>query len=538
MKPLRSTILIVLSSALLVLPYHFDFLGFLAFFAFIPYFFVIRGKSPSRSLKYSFLFGLLFFAALGYWINYVNTIGFCLLTAYLALYFAVFGYYAAVFLNFSREGTPARLWSLRPVFFISAFWVLMEYVRGWMIGGLPWALLGYSQWRNIPFIQIADCIGAHGISFFVLAINVLLFKLLESFFPGTKHGGFPLLDTAPPNRYRFKLARPLFGIFVVFFGYGFFSLHRCDVFYRNVSIPMIGLRVSVLQGNIPQDQKWDNRIKSIIFEKYKRLALMAASEQPDLIVWPETSFPGYLEEEPVMAVRLRNLIRQGRSASLVGAPTLGDLEEGLKFYNSAIFYGAAGEELGRYRKVHLVPFGEYIPWDQALGFLRNFFAIGHFSPGREKTILKLNLRSSNVTANFGVLICFEDIFPGLVRDFCKGGADFIVNITNDAWFGDTAAPYQHAAASVFRAVENRVNVIRATNTGFSCFISPEGRILSSVHDKNGREIMVTGHRTQNLVLRRTPSFYTRFGDIFLWVVLAIVLLAFIERSKQNKYTRL
>jgi apolipoprotein N-acyltransferase len=218
----------------------------------------------------------------------------------------------------------------------------------------------------------------------------------------------------------------------------------------------------------------------------------------------------------------------------VGAPTVGDIEtEDVKFYNSAVLFGPDGEERTRYHKTHLVPFGEYIPLEPLFGILRNFVQIGRFSPGHEKTIFVLPSTSQkpHFKARFGVLVCYEDIFPGLVRDFCRGGADFMINMTNDAWFGKTTAPYQHAQASVFRAVENRVNVIRSANTGYSCFISPEGRILGAVEDK-GEPIFVSGHHTMEILLRKNTSIFTRYGDLFLVLVAGLCFLAYRDRPGQ------
>jgi len=141
----------------------------------------------------------------------------------------------------------------------------------------------------------------------------------------------------------------------------------------------------------------------------------------------------------------------------------------------------------------------------------------------------------NIKAKFAALICYEDIFPGLVRDFCNEGADFLVNMTNDAWLGRSSAPYQHAQASVFRAVENRVNVVRATNTGLSCFILPEGKIADSVKE-NGREIFVTGHKGYDLILRKEKSFYTRFGDVFVQLCFILCFIAYKQYSKRRVYT--
>ena len=513
LRRLREFLLILISAILLVLPFHFGELWILSFFAFVPYFCALENKSAIDAAVLSFIFGFVFYVCLGYWLTLVNVIAFLVMAAYLSLYFAAFGMAAASFQK-----------SARSILFIPAFWVVMEYLRGWILSGIPWALLAHSQWKNIPFIQIADVTGVWGVSFFVMMVNFILFRLLSAVRSREKGSIAFLLGV-------------LGAVLILVMVYGTITLRSRDAFYKSPK-EKARLRVSVIQGNIPQDQKWNAKIKGIIFEKYKRLTLMAAVEKSDLIVWPETSFPGYIEDEPILASQLRSLVRQSRTDVLVGAPTLGDIEKGLRFYNSAILYGPDGEEKKRYHKVHLVPFGEFVPFQPLFGFIRNFFPIGHFSAGSEKTLFILESRYQKIPikARFSTLICYEDIFPGLVRDFCKGGADFLINMTNDAWFGKTTAPYQHAQASVFRAVENRVNVVRATNTGYSCFISPEGRILARVED-DGREIFVTGHKGHDLILRRTPSFYTRFGDVFMLFVVFLCFLAYRERAKHQTYSR-
>ncbi len=530
LRRFRGFSFIFLSSVLLVLPFHFGGLWFLAFIAFIPYFFVLTKQSTGEAFQSSFLFGFLFFAFLGYWLTLVNVLGFILLVAYLALYFAFFGMVSVYFLKSSQK-------SIRPLFFIPAFWVVAEYLRGWIISGLPWALLGYSQWRNTVFIQIADITGVWGVSYVVLLINLLIFKLIEPLFAGKPSGQAKAESGGEQNRRLAATFGVLVGVIFLVSVYGMLQLSLRDAFYKSPK-EKAQIRVSVIQGNIPQEQKWDVKIKNIIFEKYKRLTFMSAIEKSDLIVWPETSFPGYLEDEPIMSAQLRSVIRQSRTEVLVGAPTMGDMDLGLRFYNSAILFNSAGEEKKRYHKMHLVPFGEYVPYEPVLGIIRNFVHIGRFSPGEEKTIFETTTRyqKTNIKVKYGVLICFEDIFPGPVRGFCKKGADFMINMTNDAWFGKTAAPYQHAAASIFRAVENRINVVRATNTGYSCFISPEGRILNQVED-NGEPIFVTGHKGQDIILRKTASFYTRFGDVFMLLVLFLCFLAYKEKTKHTPYSQ-
>ncbi len=517
MRRLKEGFLIALSAALLVLPYHWAGLWFLAGFAFIPYFFAVFGKTSSESFKAAYFFGFLFFAALGYWLTLVNVPGYLALVIYLALYFGIFGLLSASFLSPSGN--------FKNIVFIAAIWTALEYLRGWLFGGFPWALLSYSQWQNIYFIQAADIIGAYGVSFLVMIVNLLGFYWLKEL-------------TGKKRRIGVLSVFLMVGLLAPYL-YGWLVLRNADRKGQSGLGTSRRFRVSVVQGNIPQDQKWNSRIKTIIFEKYKRLTFMAALEKADLIVWPETAFPGYLEDEPVMAAALRNMARQSKTDVLVGAPTMGNLEEGLKFFNSAILYGSSGEEKKRYSKMHLVPFGEYVPFEPLIGSLRNFVAIGHFSPGNEQTIFVSESRAGKipVKARFGVLICYEDIFPGFVRGFSSQGVDFLVNITNDAWFGKSSAPYQHAAASVFRAVENRVPVIRAANTGLSCFISPEGRVLASVEDK-GSEIFVTGQKTYELVLKKSSSFYMRFGDLFMPLTFLLCYWAYRERKKQAGYSQI
>ena len=273
-----------------------------------------------------------------------------------------------------------------------------------------------------------------------------------------------------------------------------------------------------MQGNIPQHRKWDLNFRDEIMDRYEMLSREASKDSPDLIIWPETSAPGYLPDEADIFWRIRDLVRDLEVPILLGAPTLDD--EGIRFYNSAILMSKKGKTIQQHDKLHRVPFGEYIPFERYLNWLRDLIPIeiGDFSRGTEFTIFSLQEKP----VKFGVLICFEDIFPGLVRRFVKKGSRIIVNITNDAWFMKTSAPYQHAQASVFRAIENRVNVIRSANTGLSCFITPEGEITKRV-EQYGEPIFIAGFETESIFTpnqyRETP--YTRFGDIFAFLSIFI-----------------
>ncbi len=208
---------------------------------------------------------------------------------------------------------------------------------------------------------------------------------------------------------------------------------------------------------------------------------------------------------------------------------------GARYFNSAYFLDRTGRQIGRYDKIHLVPFGEYVPFRNILSFVERFAPspIGDFSPGSEYKVFGFFVESSAMEKTAGwrmlkkarcsVLICFEDIFPGLARRFVSNGAAFLVNMTNDAWFGRSSAAFQHAQASVFRAVENRVAVVRAANTGLSCFIDNKGRIINCV-SLDDKSIFVTGYASGKVELSRGRTFYTAFGDIFAYLCILGTLL--------------
>jgi apolipoprotein N-acyltransferase len=192
------------------------------------------------------------------------------------------------------------------------------------------------------------------------------------------------------------------------------------------------------------------------------------------------------------------------------------------YYNSAILLSAQGKHLCRYDKIHLVPFGEYIPFNKLLSFLETIVPIGEFSRGKIFTVFPF-------PDKFSVLICFEDLFPEISRQFVKRGAGLLVNITNDAWFGKTSAPYQHLQASVLRAVENRRFLVRAANTGISGFIDPGGKIISLLADPQGEERFISAYATQTIYSQEKLTFYTRFGDLFLFSLFLPVAYGIINK---------
>ncbi|MBI1975951.1 MAG: apolipoprotein N-acyltransferase [Candidatus Omnitrophica bacterium] len=240
--------------------------------------------------------------------------------------------------------------------------------------------------------------------------------------------------------------------------------------------------------------------EKVISQNYEILTKTAALDHPELIIWPETSVVEDFSN-PEIQNRIGGIARETDSFLLVGAPWLSSLESGGdidgRYFNSAILFDSQGKLMQRYDKLHLVPYGEFIPFEKQFPFQRDWIVTGDFIGGKEHTVFEITGRGTLPCApTFSVLICFEDIFPGLARQFVKNGARLLINISNDAWFHESGAAFQHAQASVFRAVENRVPVVRATNTGFSCFIDRWGRIQKEV------PAFTTGHATATLQVQK------------------------------------
>ncbi len=474
----------------------------------MPWFVVLQDLTPRRAFWWSYLVGLIFFLGSMWWLVHVTVAGWLILCAYLAVYFALFGWLVHVTLR-ERQATGdkrhARTCHLSLVtcrlLVIPSAWVALEYARSHLLTGLGWNLLGYSQTSWLSIIQIADVTGVWGVSFLLVMVNAVLARVLWD---------------RSWRAHRPALA--VIGVCVLAaWSYGHNRLHRPTAAHR--------ISVAVVQGNIPQERKWDEASKEGILQQYERLTRQAASLNPQLIIWPETSAPGFLGWDQAMTTRLQTLAQSIGRPLLVGAPTIeptDDITQNVRLLNSAILFDGEGGIVNRYDKLHLVPFGEFIPFESVMPWLRSVLPpIGDFISGSDYTVFQLPASSFQLPC--GVLICFEDIFPQLARRFVQQGAQWLVVITNDAWFGKTAAAYQHAQASTLRAVELRVPVVRAANTGWSGCITDRGQWLASVRDAKGGELFVEGLVACDITLGAAPTLYERWGD--WWAMLCVLIVA-------------
>lgn len=487
----------LLSAGLLVLSFpRFD-LGFLAWVALVPWLVSLEGRRPRSALALSFLTGITFFMGVFYWINVVSgftLLDFLLLGIYLGSYIALFGLVLVVVTR--RTPLPA-------VLVAPAVWVSLEWLRSHAAElRLPWALLGHLQHANPPLIQLASVTGVYGVSFLIVLVNAVL---AEGAVAWLRRGSSPI-----PYR-RLALSGGVAAVaLAATLVYGFAALAR----------PAAGqtLRVTVVQGNIPQGLRWDGALRQRHIDIHVRLTQAAARQDaPSLVVWPETSVPALLTREPRLLGSLVALAREANAHLVVGSavrPKVGPYEVRRAHTVNAAFHLAPAGLKGQYHKIRLFPFGEYLPYPSLPWPSRIASKAGHVLPGREYTTFSVD------GARFAVLICWETLFPDLVRQFALRGAQLVVNMTNEAWFGETAAPYQFLAMNVFRAVENRIAIARSGNTGISGFIDPEGRVIGRVTD-GSKDIFVEGHLTGDLPISRARTLYTRYGDVFAYLNLLV-----------------
>ncbi len=475
-----------------------------AWFALVPLLVAIKDHSARNSFKLGFMAGLVHFTSLLYWLVYtMQTYG--NLPLYLSLFvLALFSAYLSFYVG-GFTWLLVRL-NLRPMACFASMpvlWVSQECLRSYLLSGFPWALIGHSQYEILPLVQVSDLAGVYGISFVIVLCNAFIFL-------GILH----LSRIAWQGcQVTLRSAAAMFVISgVIVFAVWFYGKHRIDSTNRSITNAETA-RISIVQGNIDQSQKWNPAFQQATIEKYARYSLAARKAQPDLIVWPETATPFYLFHQPLLTAMVIQGIRRTGTDFLIGSPSFRPVNKTIGYYNSAYLISSQGKIAGRYDKVHLVPFGEYVPFKRWLPFLGKMVEnVGDFKAGSRGQALSWR------RLKIGTLICFEIIFPQLSRAMAHNRAAFLVNLTNDAWFGKSGGPYQHFSMAIFRAIENRRALVRSANTGISAIIDPVGRVIART--KLDEEAVMTGE----VPILKEKTLYTRFGDLFAVICLILTLL--------------
>ncbi len=499
---MKSIFLTFFSGLLLIFCFPKFDLGFFAWFAFVPLLIAIKDKGLKSAFALSLITGMIFYSGVFYWFKLVNGVNWfehIFLCLYFSSYFGLFG----LGLNFFSKKSK-----LPHIVTAPALWIALEYTRSHAGIAHPMMLMGHSQYLNLPIIQISSFLGVYGISFLIVMINVAICGVIVD---------------------RSRAFRPTIAAIIILgisLVYGFSAVKK--------ESGSDSIRITVIQANIPKIVEWKPAVLKRNLKKYVWLTKESLHNNPAaLVVWPENTLLRSIKRDPYSSQLISILAKETKSNILFGnshRPKSGHsrVNKGKRF-NSAILISKEGKLEGQYNKIRLVPFAEYIPYKDSFPWLSRFASkTSNFISGTEYTIFNLD------KTKFGTLICWENIYPEHFRQFVKKGANLMINITNEVLLGKTAAPYQLVAISVFRAVENRISVVRCANTGISCFINPYGKIVGRVHDQDNKATFVEGYLTQDVPLAHEKTFYTKYGDIFLYMnflmTLFILSFSFLRRK--------
>ncbi len=506
-----------------------NFLGInlwpLAWVCLVPLLYALhRCESKKQAAKVSAVAGLVGYPLFYHWLVYtMNTYGqmsipisvlvLVALVLLLTLFVAAFG----IFYHYAVETG-----GYSPLLAAPLGWTVLELVRThFPFGGFPWGFMANSQYRFLEMIQIGEITGPYGITFIIVLTNASVLSVIIN---------LQRKRSQPDLSMKRALAPVLIGI----------GVPLLAVIYGSLRIPMVDhafedqpeVTIGIIQPNVDQAVKWDKSHFWKIMRKQMRLTEKVEKEAPRLVIWPEAAVPvGNFNLQLEQGGSLVKFLSKLDTYLLLGGISMEKCEQGprgLCSFNSAYLIPPAGEKPAeRYDKIRLVPFSEYVPLEDLFFFAETISQghVGSTTPGDEVRIMSVP------GLEVGCVICYELVFPHLVRKFPDKGANLMTTITNDAWFGRTGAPYQHHANAVLRAVENRVYFARSANTGISSIVGPAGRI------KQQTPIYETAAFTGIVKPSNLKTFYSTHGDVFAWiatVALVVVLAAPDYRKRIHK----
>jgi apolipoprotein N-acyltransferase len=472
----------------------------LIWIALVPFFLALRDTRPKTGAFLGLIFGFLHLGGILYWIamlqeaQYLKGLAWFILVFYLSLYFMLFGWIYCLLKDRVKILVPL----LAPV-----VWVALEYIRGTRpLGGFPWGQIGYAAAPYPQLLYLTSWTGIYGLTFLMIWVNVALTLGLES------------LKGDPPRLSKRFIVLPVLAVVLVWL---------LGSFETKGELKTLG-SVALLQPSVDQSVKWDKTYEEETYDILGGLTRKIKPGEPLLAVWPETAAPSFLLSDAPVLEKVAHLVKGANTPTLVGcldgAEASGDPS---LYYNAAIHFDAEGKPGGIYRKVHLVPFGEFVPWQKYLSFLgpviRN---LGELGRGKDHVALKGN------GFTYSPMICYEVIFPEETRAALRGGVDALVNISNDAWYGDTASPYQHAMMAVVRAAENRKPLLRSSNSGICLVTDPFGKITAST--KLFDRTLLTGELS---LFRGGETLYAKWGSWFPRLCLILALLAGITAFRKR-----
>lgn len=491
-----------------------------AWLALLPLLMLCFAVPPRRAFRFGFVGGAVFWLASLVWLCHVTVLGWFLLALYCGLYVGVFAMAVAWWAG--RGGFRRGVGRWLGWVGVPAVWVALELARNTLFTGFGWNPLGVSQYRNLALIQCAEWGGVYLVSYGIVLVNTAFALAIQQ-----ARARAPDTPIPVPWPALFSL------LLVLAAGWtGKDMLSHARSFETPVTI-------TAIQPNIPQVEKWSEDFADSVYRRIEAVTASVFTQSapgegapPSLIVWPETALPDFVRADLRGQDLIQRLLTNG-APLLVGTLDFIEQTGHTNFFNGSFLFtpGIGLDQL--YHKCHLVPFGEYVPLGDFLPFIRAFTPIpDSLSAGVTNAVF--SLPPSGV--RFSALICFEDVFPDLARRCVRNGARLLVNQSNDAWYDPSCAGRQHMTHSVLRAVENRVPVVRSTNTGLTCFIDRNGRIHGALRPRQ------PGFSTQSVAAPApgmTLTFYTRQGDVFAvgCAALALFLFAFARLFWQKEEPR-
>ncbi len=451
----------------------------------------LPGVSTRRGFKLGLLAGFIHFAGTVYWTGAtVSTFGglpaivavlvAALLALYMAVYVAITGAIGAILI---------RSFGVRGLYLVPVVWVATEFLRGIVLGGFPWIPLGNTMVTLLPIAQLASALGVFGLSMFVGLVNA----------------GFAAAALTR-GRSRLMAAGVTLAAITAIAIWGGTRLAGNEL---TTGTP---IKIGLIQGNIAQTDKWNPARAGMILDRYLQLTRQAADNGAQFIMWPESSTPFYFDEDPSGTI-VRRLVGSIGRPLLLGSDEFEDTDPP-RHYNAAFMLDTSGATAAVYRKIHLVPFGEYVPLQQLLFFVGPLVeAVSAFSRGTRVTMLPVEGHMVSTA------ICYEVTYPALSREAVRNGSEMLTTITNDAWYGDSSAAYQHFEMAAMRAIEQGRYLVRAANTGISGIIDPYGRVL--VRTNLFETVAVVGEA--RFVQHHT--LYARLGDVVAYASIGLTLFA-------------
>ncbi|MCF7873616.1 MAG: apolipoprotein N-acyltransferase [Candidatus Omnitrophica bacterium] len=487
---MKKIALAIISGLGVALSFNLPSFSFLIWISLIPFFYLLNKKASLKGATYFLIFGTTYYGLTLYWVAYVSVLGFVLLIIYLSLFYLIFYLLSTFFIK-----RPLRQLA------IPAAWVVVEFLKESIWCGFSWGNLGYSQFNNLYLIQIADIGGIKLISFTIVLINFLIWETIVFYRNKNKDS---------KNHYRGIIKNLFFLllIFVVVTAYSSYRLKKVE--------PEEKITVSLIQPNILEKQFITPDEKKEILKSLS--VFIKATPKESLIVLPEAAWPYLLDRKNIQLID--KFVRRNKRNIIIGAIT----KKGKKHYNSALFFNSEARLVQLYDKIKLVPFGEYVPLRKYLKFIKVLNSIGDIIPGKEKKIF------SYQNKDFATLICFEDVFPYYVAGVAED-KDFLLNITDDSWFHGEPEATQHLSIMVLRAVENRISIVRAANSGISGWVSPKGHITKL--KKNKDSLFIQAKEDFQVLTSKKRSFYNRRKGWF--VLVSFIFLTVIFFKKRNFY---